>query len=228
MTPQAGFATLAATWPAAATRDLGPMRLRDGAGGGSRVSATTLEGPWQPADVIAAETAMRAAGQVPLFMLRQGEDDLDAALGARGYGIIDPTLILAAPPDKLETGSPRAVWPPHPEQIAIWEAGGVGPSRIAVMQRVTAPKAVLRAAQACAFVACHERHAMLHALEVAAPARRRGTGRALMAMAAGWARAAGAQSLCLAVTRANAPARALYADLGYAELTGYHYRRAAA
>ena len=62
----------------------------------------------------------------------------------------------------------------------------------------------------------------------AALQRRRGVGRALMAMAAGWARAEGARVLALAVTRANGSARSLYAGLGYGEVTSYHYRRAPA
>ena len=42
--------------------------------------------------------------------------------------------------------------------------------------------------------------------------------------AAAWAAAEGAATLALAVTRANAPARALYARLGLAEAAAYHYR----
>ena len=38
------FAVLAATWPPAEAMRLGPWTLRRGAGGGSRVSAATLEG----------------------------------------------------------------------------------------------------------------------------------------------------------------------------------------
>ena len=228
MTPAAGFGALAATWPAAARRDLGPVRLRDGAGGGSRVSAATLEAPWQTPDLEAAEAAMRAQGATPLFMVRQGETALDARLAARGYAVMDPTSILAAPVGDLEAAPANPCWPPRPAHLAIWQAGGVDPARIAVMHRAAPPKAVLHRPDGCAFVALHERIAMLHALEIAAPARRRGLGRALMAMAAGWARDQGAATLALAVTRANTAASALYRGLGYAEVTGYHYRRAAA
>ncbi|WP_341212535.1 GNAT family N-acetyltransferase [uncultured Limimaricola sp.] len=228
MTPDAGFAALAATWPARAVRDLGPVRLRDGAGGGSRVSAATLEGPFEARDIEAAEAAMHLEGYTPLFMVRAGEEALDAVLAARGYILADPTLILAAPLDALDIAAPEADWPPTADQLALWADGGIGPSRIAVMERVAAPKAVLDHPGGCAFVGRHGSVAMLHALEVAASARRRGVGRALMEMAAGWARAQGALTLTLAVTRANAPARALYAGLGYAEVTSYHYRRGAA
>ncbi|MGR3465905.1 GNAT family N-acetyltransferase [Limimaricola sp.] len=223
--PAAGFAALAATWPAAATRDIGPFRLRDGAGGGSRVSAATLEGPFDATALDAAEARMGTAG---LFMVRGGETAFDAALAARGYAVMDPTVILAARVDALEAAAPDGCWPPRHAHLALWAAGGIGPERVAVMHRAAGPKAVLQGAEACAFVARHGDIAMLHALEVAAGARRRGAGRALMAMAAGWARAQGAVTLALAVTRANGAARALYHRLGFAEATQYHYRRAPA
>jgi len=226
VTPGVAFAALAATWPAAATRDLGPVRLRDGAGGGSRVSAATFEAPWCPGDITAAETAMRAEGRAPLFMLRRGEEALDAEMAARGYEVMDPTLILAAPLATLDTCPPATSWPPDPAQRALWASGGIGPERLAAMERAPSPKTVLHLADGCAFVAVHAGTAMLHALEVAPQARRRGTGRVLMAMAADWAREAGASMLALAVTRANAPARALYEQLGFAEIASYHYRRA--
>jgi N-acetylglutamate synthase len=46
---------LEATWPPAARHRAGPWVLRDGAGGGKRVSAATAEGP-----VTAADLARRA------------------------------------------------------------------------------------------------------------------------------------------------------------------------
>ena len=68
---------------------------------------------------------------------------------------------------------------------------------------------------------------MLHALEVAPFARRQGLGARMTAAAAHWAHAQGAETLALAVTRANASARALYGRLGLAEVDSYHYRAAA-
>ena len=77
------YEVVEATWPAAAKRNLGPVTLRDGQGGGSRVSAASVEGKATEAEVAAAEEAMRAAGRRPLFMIRDGQDDLDARLDAR-------------------------------------------------------------------------------------------------------------------------------------------------
>ena len=73
MTPDALFATLDATWPAAGLTRLGPWTIREGRGGGQRVSAAPADGPWQPGDIATAEAAMVALGQRPLFMLRAGD-----------------------------------------------------------------------------------------------------------------------------------------------------------
>ena len=99
--PPDWYAALLATWPAEETERLGPWTLRRGVGG-NRTSAATLDGradaspEISPAGLATAETAMRAWGQRPLFLLRPGDAALDAALAARGYGIPDRTVILAA------------------------------------------------------------------------------------------------------------------------------------
>ncbi|RVT82250.1 GNAT family N-acetyltransferase [Rhodobacteraceae bacterium CCMM004] len=223
-----------ATWPPLATRRLGPWRLRDGAGGGKRVSAATAEADWTPADIAPAAQAMREMGQAPLFMVRAGEDALDAALDAKGLRIVDPVVAMSAPVADLAAERPPrmsgfAVWPPLAVQCDIWAEGGIGPSRLAVMARVQGPKIALfgRADDrpaATAFVACHGDSAMLHALETRAALRRHGAGRHLMRHAALWAGAQGAATLWILVTRANAAARGLYASLGMAESGSYHYR----
>jgi GNAT superfamily N-acetyltransferase len=54
--------------------------------------------------------------------------------------------------------------------------------------------------------------------------RRAGIGGNLLRRAAVWAGENGAHALGLAVTKANAPARALYASLGMKAVGQYHYR----
>ena len=60
---------LDATWPAAARQSMGPWIIRDGQGGGKRVSAATPNSDWTPADIQTAEAAMQDLGQTPLFMI---------------------------------------------------------------------------------------------------------------------------------------------------------------
>jgi hypothetical protein len=184
MTPAALTALIDATWPAAKTRPVGPFVLRRGAGGGQRVSAASASAAATPGEIAAAELAMRDWGQTPLFMVRPGEAALDATLAARGYGVVDPT--------RLWTAAAATVGEPAPNNMAcfaldaplaimreFWAAGGVGPARLAVMDRAPGPKAYLFARQGdrpagVAFCAIHAGTAMLHALEVPQRLRRRG------------------------------------------------------
>ncbi len=92
------FAVSEATWPAAALHQAGaftvprrpgrrPARLRRHRRGrlDRRPISTRLR------------RSTAALGQPPLFMIRDGEEALDAALAARGYAIMDPvTLYVAA------------------------------------------------------------------------------------------------------------------------------------
>lgn len=229
MTPEALAEVMEATWPPAARRQLGPFILRDGAGGGKRVSAASLEGRFSATDIDALEATMAE----PLMMLRAGDVDLDAALDARGWRVVDPVVAYAAPIAMLTAELPFltafAHWPPLEIARSVWEEGGIGASRIAVMDRVPGPKAAVLGriddrSAGVAFVACHGRDAMVHALEVRASHRRQGLGRQLLHAAANWAAAQGALTLSLVVTRQNAAARALYARLGMEVVGEYHYR----
>ena len=227
------FDTLAACWPAAETRPLGPWILRRGEGGGGRASAATLEGPLE--DPAAAEAAMRAMGQRPRFLIRPGDTALDEALAGRGYEVEGPNAILAGPPAEIGGAGPD--WAtvrcaaPLALMIEIWEANGIGAGRRAVMARAPAPKVWLLARDGdrpagCAFVDMHEGTAMLHSVVIVPESRRKGLGARLVRAAGRWAAAEGARSLALAVGQANAPAVTLYRGLGMTEVGAYHYRLA--
>ena len=226
---------IAATWPAAAAWRLGPWTIRDGAGGGKRTSAATAEAAVGAGDLPAAETAMRALGMAPLFMIREGEDGLDRLLAARGYAEVDPVNMHAAPVALLTRRTPPPVstfciWEPLAIMADIWTAGGIGPDRRAVMHRVKGPRTGLlgRAENqpaAAAFAAIHDGIAMVHALEVRPHLRRHGMGRHVMCQAAHWARARGATSIAAVCTRDNMAANALYTSLGMTVVGTYHYRQ---
>lgn len=229
MTPALLAEVMESTWPPASRHRLGPFTLRDGAGGGKRVSAASLGGPFTEADLDALEAAMAE----PLMLVRAGETTLDAALDARGWRIVDPVVAYAAPVAMLTAELPRLTafphWPPLEIARSIWAEGGVGPARIAVMDRVAGPKAALLGriddrSAGVAFVACHGQEAMVHALDVREGHRRQGLGRKLLHAAANWAAGQGASRLSLVVTRQNAAARALYARLGMEVVGEYHYR----
>lgn len=234
-TPDRLFETLDATWPAKAFRQVGPWQLRQGDGGGQRVSAATRIGASQSHDIETAETEMRALDQTPLFMIRDRDHDLDELLSARGYDVVDPVNIYLSPVARLTAGQPLTAsmpsWPPLAAQRELWQGGGVGPARIAVMDRCKGPKTSLLGRSGdvpagTAFVGLGDEIAMIHAIEVMPDMRRAGVGRTLVNGAANWAAEAGARWMCLAVTKANAPANALYRALGMTIAASYHYRRA--
>ena len=228
------FDALDATWPAAATHPAGSWLVRDGRGGGKRVSAATATEDGAAAHIDAAEAAHKALGQPPIFCLRGGQDVLDQALAARSYRTADPVVIYAAPAGRL-TGEPPArlstfpIWPPLAIMKEVWAEGGIGPARLAVMDRVIGPKVSIlgragdRAAGA-GFVAMHDNTAVIHALHVLPDQRHKGLARNIMRAAALWASDQGADQIALAVTKANDAANALYTALGMTIIDQYHYR----
>ncbi len=228
------FDLIDATWPAAGYAHVGPWVVRDGQGGGNRVSAVSAAGDWLPADIAQAEQALAALSQPPKFMVRDAEPDLDSALDGLGYRITDPVTIyqgdiatLAAVPPPPVSTFPH--WPMLEIMREIWADGGIGPARLAVMDRVQGPKCAIlgrvrdRAAGA-AFVACHGDRAMLHALHVLPGQRRQGTAVHMMRAAAIWAQDVGATQFFVVVTDANASANRLYASLDMQVVGHYHYR----
>jgi ribosomal protein S18 acetylase RimI-like enzyme len=229
------FETLAATWPAM-TESRDGWTLRRATEAGSRVSAASRE--VAGADPRVAEAAMRDMGQRPLFMIRAGEEDLDAAVGAMGYGLEDASALLAVPAGDVATQGAdfRIVRceAPLARMIELWDAGGIGPARRAVMARARGPRTYLLVRDGdrpagCAFVAADGLPggaAMIHALSIAPEARRKGLARRATAAAAAWAADVGASNLALAVRRDNDAAVGLYAALGFREVARYHYRRA--
>ena len=221
------------TWPPARVMRHGPWAVRDGAGGGKRVSAASAVDPVGAEDIATAEAAMQQLGQPRLFMLRAGEEALDALLEARGYAVVDPVTLYAAPVDLLtDLPIPRvtafAVWEPLAIMAEIWAAGGIGPARLAVMQRAGIKTGILARQDdkpaGVGFVAIHNGVAMVHAVEVLPHQRRKGVAQWIMRRAAFWAAEQGAHTLAVLCTVANGPANALYQRLGFSTVTGYHYR----
>jgi len=232
--PETLLAVIDATWPTAATTTIGPATIRQGQGGGSRVSAATATSPVRAEERLAAEQAMRDLGQPALFMIRPGDEQLDADLAAAGYQIKDETLLFAGPIAPLtETPPPPItcfeVWPPLACQTKIWAEGGIGPARLAVMDRATTPKTTVLGRTndrpaATAYVGLAHQCAMIHALEVSARDRRKGLAAHVTRAAAIWGAREGALWLTLVTTKANKAAQALYTSMGLTVVGQYHYR----
>jgi len=229
------YDVVAATWPAADTQQIGPVTVRNGLGGGSRVSAATTDSTLTDAQMTAAQDAMRALGQKPTFMIRDRDAALDAQLDALGYTAQDWSTIYACKIDVLCTDRPPhvstfVVWPALTVQRDIWAAGGVGPERVAVMERCKTTKTTVlgRADDTAAgtlYTAIDGDIAMVHAGEALQTHRRKGLGKHMMAAAAFWAKDQGARYMTLITTKANSAANPLYTSLGMDVVGHYHYRQ---
>ncbi|MFT7593228.1 MAG: GNAT superfamily N-acetyltransferase [Paracoccaceae bacterium] len=228
------FEAIDGTWPAARRFQRGPWTLRQGLGGGSRVSAATANGAVSDADIEDAEAGMAELDQKPLFMIRPGDEALDALLAARGYAILDPVVLYSCPVGHLtDLAIPRVtvfnIWEPLALMREIWAAGGIGPARLAVMDRAKGAKTGFLGRHreqpaGAAFAAIHDGIAMVHAVEILPHQRKQGMGRWFMRAAAIWAEQQGAQQLAVFCTQVNTGANALYSSLGMCVVGQYHYR----
>lgn len=235
--PSRLFDAVERTWPAAATHRAGPWLIRDGQGGGKRVSAATAAAPVTEADIAQAEDAMRALHQAPLFMIRAGDEALDALLDARGYTIVDPVRVLVMPVAGL-TDKPVppvtafAIREPLAIMAEIWAEGGIGPARLDVMARAENRTGILvrwnEKPAGTGFVACDGDIAMVHAVEVKPAQRRQGVAGWIMRAAAFWAQDQGARNMAVLCIEANTAANALYSALGFERAGHYHYRMTSA
>jgi len=230
MTPDA--ATLIdvceATWPPARHWQQQGWTLRDGAGGGKRVSAATGSG-----DIAEAEAAMRAMNQPALFMIRTGDGALDSELAARGYDRIDEVQLYVTPIATLtDVPVPRvtcfSIWEPLAIMADIWRQGGIGPARLDVMSRAACKTGILarwnEKPAGVAFAGVDRNIAMVHAVEVLPHQRKQGVAEWMMRAAAFWGAGQGATHLAVLCVTANKPANALYAKLGFTPVGTYHYR----
>lgn len=229
------FDVIDGTWPAAGYHRCGPFTLRRGQGGGSRVSAATADAPANSRQIEQAEQAMRELDQSPIFMIRPDDTALDARLAGRGYGIADPVKIFACSARSLSDRplppvTAFTIWEPLHIMREIWQGGGIGAARQAIMERAPGPKTgilgrISDKPAGAGFVAVHGCVAMVHALEILPDHRRRGLGNWMMRAAALWALDNGAETLSVMCTRENRGANALYRALGMEGVGSYHYRR---
>ena len=222
-----------ATWPAAEKSTVPGFTIRQGRGGGKRVSAATATSPINAADLPAAEAAMRSLNQQPQFMIRVGEKSLDTLLADHGYIVKDPTNLYASPIADIAFPPPvmtsMQVWPPLACQVEIWIEGGVDPARLDIMHRATCPKSsflgrISDKPAGVAFAGIAQECAMLHGLLVAKETRRQGLAAYLTQATAVWGQSQGAKWYTLAAVAGNKAANALYTSLCMSVVGQYHYR----
>ena len=213
-----------ATWPSASLTSQNGWIIKNGAGGGKRVSAALQINP--SANIETAEHAMQAIGQDKLFQIRTGDTALDTALASRGYDLIDRVVLLVSPLSNLEKSTDvQSVPAPNSALKQVWAAGGIGPARLDVMNRATCTKSIIHIDdRAVAYVGIHNGICMAHAVEVSKNHRRQGLGKQIMHAVAQWAQQNGADYLAVITVMDNTAARTLYQTLGMTEVGHYHYR----
>lgn len=231
------FPAIATTWPPASTQTAGPFTVPTPDPGGNRVSAArltdTTTGNLNEQDIDRAEAAMAAQSRTPLFQVLDTQTALSDALDKRGYIARDHTDFMVIASADLAAVPPPVtafdIWPPLAIQTELWEAGGIDAPRRAIMARATCPKTslfgrIMDKPASAAFIGIHDNIAMLHALEVAPLARRKGLAVHMMRTAAQWAIDNNAPWLTILVTQQNIGARKLYASLGMKAVGTYVYR----
>lgn len=190
------------------------------------------------------EALVSIAGELPTHRILEGERSapLEALLAARGdeavghSEILELPLTRIAPPPTaavVTTGALDADWfeqawalAPREGEHARATLRDILAGTPAIQVRIPGPEPGAAAAvgRAALVTAGREQLAVLNMIAVDPAQRRQGLGselsRTLLALAA----AQGARRALLEVERANAPARALYRQLGLRRLGGYHYR----
>lgn len=226
-------AALAATWPAASSRRLGPWTIRQG-GGDPLASAAFADCVPDHADIAAMEAAQAALGQRPAVLVGDDEGGLDARLAEAGYHRGASLLAFAAPVTPLAVAPPRPErailhWPPLAITGEIWAEGGLESSGAAPMDRVAGIRTVLLARAGdlpagAAFAGVAGETVVVHRIAVRERLRRQGVATTILRSAALWAQDLGVARFSLAVDERNLAARGLAASLGMDVVGQFHYR----
>jgi ribosomal protein S18 acetylase RimI-like enzyme len=230
-------------WPALQTLVVDGWLLRFAEGFTKRANSANAwrPGPTPLAEIVStAETLYRARGLRPIFRLSPlapaGADEL---LARRGYHRFDETGVQHAA--IAEAGAERGVVLADTPSDA-WLAGYAAATGLADAQRETLGRMLLLCHLPCAFAsidvdggpaafgyAVRERgHVGLFDIVTAPAQRRRGLARRVVGALLHWGAAHGAARAYLQVVDDNAPALALYRDLGFTQAYRYHYRVAPA
>ncbi len=188
--------------------------------------------------VAACEALYRAAGLPPIFRLTPwAPPALDALLAERGYTLLDPTDVLAAPLGDCSLTGEGHGWrlAERDEWLGVYgrliganDGAQAAHGRILAAIAGRAGYALLEPqpgqVAACALGVVEGALGGAFDVHVAAGQRRRGYGTALMAGLFAWARQQGAQTAYLQVMQSNLAAQRLYAKMGLARGYTYWYR----
>ena len=227
-------------WPALRQTERDGWVLRQARGHTKRANSVhaLLPGSQPLDDIIAwAETCYARAGLAVTFRLTPlSPEALEDALAARGYDLVEPSLVQVADmqsdwsyaPDVTLSDLDDATWLPAFAQAD--DLNAAQQTTLRAMLAAIVPNAKLarveQHGEAVAFgMAVAERgYVSFYDMLTRRDHRRRGHGRKIMESLMAWGRDEGATQGALQVVEANAPARALYASFGFNTVYGYRYR----
>ena len=234
MTPNSFWAASETCWPPLNKKNIGPWVIREGEGGGNRVSSTTANDFFRKEDIFIAENHMQLLNQKNIFHIREKDLELDNILDRLGYSLVDKTVVYGSKIAKMSSPcvppmTAFNIWPPLRIMKDIWEIGGTTDSRISVMERCKVRKTAIlgrieNKAAGCAFISEYKGVAILQALFVLPSYRRKGLARFLISESVKWVSYAESAYLALMTDKYNKEARGLYDSLGMKIIDKYHYR----
>ena len=234
MTPNSFWAASETCWPPLNKKNIGPWVIREGEGGGNRVSSTTANDFFRKEDIFIAENHMQLLNQKNIFQILGKDLELDNILDRLGYSLVDKTVVYGSKIAKMSSPcvppmTAFNIWPPLRIMKDIWEIGGTTDSRISVMERCKVRKTAIlgrieNKAAGCAFISEYKGIAILQALFVLPSYRRKGLARFLISESVKWVSYAESAYLALMTDKYNKEARGLYDSLGMKIIDKYHYR----
>ncbi|MBM3556808.1 MAG: GNAT family N-acetyltransferase [Alphaproteobacteria bacterium] len=193
--------------------------------------------PDPEAAISAVEAWSRRRGIPPRFHVSPQSEpaDLDDRLAARGYASHHATTVMAAYldgiPATMRVGESLSLTDrPGPDWAALMaESAEDGAGRVSLVAAIAAPKALVGVKREGKIAAIGlgvlvEDMVGLSAMRTRPEYRRQGLCQACLAALAAWARTKNAIGMLLQVETDNAPARALYARVGFQDAFEYHYR----
>jgi N-acetylglutamate synthase len=204
-------------------------------------SANPLRAECRDAEAVIAggEALYGHHGQPTIFRLPSLiEPGIDARLAAHGYRSEGPSLVLYGEigaltalrdPAVILLAQPGTQWLKAMAQLQGHTAIEAGLYR-GIIDRLAVPAAFAALSDdggvaALGYAAHHDGLICYQSIATDPARRRRGYARRIITSLAAWGADRGATGACLEVEAGNAPARALYAALGFDELYRYHYRR---
>ena len=228
-------------WPCPRQLVVDGYLLRAAGGRSRRINAVNpMRGAPAPEPAIAACEAVYAGlGRPALFRVPEIAPALDAPLDGRGYEVEGETCTLfrplegppGAPDPAIRLGdAPGEDWLALRAAIDDLDAEAAAAFRSAthalLLPRAFAAVAIADGIGAVAFAVLDRSLVVIESVATPAPLRGRGHARRAVGALLRWGVRQGAAGACLQVAADNAPARALYAGLGFGrELYRYHYRR---